>query len=259
MTQQHPNSLQNLALASVLLIAALLGCNPGPPQPVQPTQPSQNFNFAVSVRDRDKQNRPIGQATVLVEVGNETVAQEVTDDNGQANFSVASVYLGKSARLFARAHEYHSADLVLVLRNDTRQTIQMVSTDAPKLEPDPVEPSPAPGVTPARTPKKEPPPNLEPFVAGESKTGMIADRQVIDYRFEANKNQPLIFKARVPDGDTHFAIEIYDSQGFPQKDLYVSYTSEMSLPFTPPETGTFILRLRGRKNFGRYLVSMQEL
>jgi hypothetical protein len=260
-----PKRVENL-FPLVLWLLVILACKPSGTSTTQqaptPPPPPSNFNFAVSVRDRNRNNRPVGQSIVLLEVGNETVAQEVTDDNGQANFSVSGYYLGKTARLFAKAYNYHSADVSLTLRNDIRQTIQLISADFPTLDPEPVEPSPPPGVKTSRSPKQqETRPELEIFAPGESKTGAIADRQVIDYRFEADKNVPLIFTGRISDGSTAFSVEIYNSQGFPQdKDMYVDIgTGEKSLPFTPPQTGPYILRIRGRYNFGRYLVSMREL
>ena len=79
---------------------------------------------------------------------------------------------------------------------------------------------------------------------------MIAEQQVIDFRFEANKNVPLLFKARVPNADMHLSVEIYDSQGFPKKNLVITYgDDEHAMPFTPPETGTYLLRFQRTEEF----------
>lgn len=85
----------------------------------------QKFNLSVLVMDRD--NNAIAQATVLLAVGNETVAQVVTDDNGQANFSVDGSYYGKSARIYAKSPHYHPADLEVSLPTESRIIIQLIS------------------------------------------------------------------------------------------------------------------------------------
>lgn len=252
-----------LALTGLLSILAISCPSPtsAPPPPPTPTPTPTNFTFAVSVRDRNRGNRPVGQAIVLLEVGNETVDQQVTEDTGQANFTVSSAYLGKSGRLFAKAHNYHSADITFALRNDTRQIIQLIPSDFPKLDPDPPEPSPPSGSKPRRSPTPVMTrPELGLFAPGEVKTGALADEQVVDYRFEADKNVPLIFTGRVEEDRLDFNMEIYDSKGFPLKDMFVRRSSEgKKLPFTPPQTGSYVFRIRGRANFGRYVVSLEEL
>ncbi|HEY6806166.1 MAG TPA: hypothetical protein VI306_21485 [Pyrinomonadaceae bacterium] len=253
---------QNLMLSLIILFLVVMGCrvSPDPAPPSSGSTPS-SFSFAVSVRDRYRENAPIGQATVLIEVGNETVAQAVTDDNGQANFTVSGNYLGKSARLWAKAHDYHAADLVLPLQDKMRQEIPLVSADAPKIDPDPIRPSPPPGVTPNPSPTpQESVPNLEVFGIGESKSGMIAEQQTIDFRFDADKNTPVIVSAQA-EGSCRFDVQIFDSQGFPLKRVIVTSGSSApdTLPFTPPKSGSYILRIKGMNNFGKYLVSMQRL
>jgi hypothetical protein len=84
----------------------------------------QKFNLPVIVRDRD--NNAIGQATVLLTVGQETVAQVVTDDNGQANFSVDRGYYDKRGRLFAKSPDYYPGDLEVALSTDSRIIIQLI-------------------------------------------------------------------------------------------------------------------------------------
>ena len=259
-----PKQTQHLWLALSLFVIATLACQPSnQPGPVQPTPvpPPPKFNFAVTVRDRDSNNL-IGQATVLLSVGNETVAQSVTDDNGQANFSVAGSYVGKTARLYAKSPYYHPADLEISLTDDSRKILQLISKKNPKIDPDPVEPPPPSNTrVPTPTPTKKPTPSFETLNVGENKSGMIADEQVIDYRFEANENAPLLFNARAG-GEQYvkFLVEIYDSQGFSlDKRTRVGVNDPRQLPFTPPKTGSYILRLRGTDNFGSYSVYMEEL
>lgn len=260
-----PQQTQSLLLILLLWLLGVLACTTQAPAPngSQPSPtPTPDFNFAVSVRDRNRNNQPIGAATVLLEVGNQTVAQEVTDDYGQANFKVPNVYLGKTARLYAKAYKYHSSDVVLVLRDDARQTIPLISENAPKLDPDPEEPAPPPGDPPRRARKPhEPRPDLEVFRVGETKTGPIADEQTVDYHFEAVRNVPLIFTASVAESRVAYKLEFYTAEGFfTGKELRVrSYDTEgRPFPFVPAETGSYILRIRGTESFGRYLVSMQE-
>lgn len=229
-----------------------MACDPNGNRPIQ------KFNFAVTVRDRDS-NNSVGQATVLLAVGNETLAQTVTDDDGQANFSIDGGYSGKSGRIYAKSPDYHPADLEISLTTESRKIIQLISKKKPKIDPDPIEPPPPVGSkpTPPTSPRK---PTLEIFRAGESKTGMIADKQMIDFQFNADENVPVLFTGRAS-GEQYirFEIEIYDSQGFLQKGINVGRVNLEKMPFTPPKPGSYVLRLRGTDNFGTYLVSMQEL
>ena len=96
------------------------------PVPVETATPSSQISFVVIVRDGN--NNSIGQATVVLAVGNETIAQSISDDNGQAKFSVDGRYSGKSARLYAKAKEYHPADLEVSLTGE-RQIIQLFSNE----------------------------------------------------------------------------------------------------------------------------------
>lgn len=258
MNHPLPKPIHNLLLSLTLLLLVVSACKFPDTNSAQPS----DFNFAVSVRDINRGNKPIGQAVVKLEVGNETVAQEVTDNSGQANFTVSSRYLNKTGRLYAEAHNYHPEDIVLVLRDNIRQAIPLVSADSPKLGPDPVEPRALADATPKRSPTpKETRPEIENFEPGESKTGDIAEGQTIDYRFEATKNAPLILKASVsqPVGPPMLVInlEIYDAHGFFIKDWRV-YGSGGETRFTPQDTGSYILRIRGQHSFGKYLVFMQE-
>ena len=244
--------IPNLSL--LLLLMAAPACNIDQ----NGNRPIQKFNFAVIVRDRDN-NNSVGQATVLLAAGNETLAREVTDDNGQANFTIDTSYYGKSARIYAKSPYYHPAELEISLTTESRKIIQLISKKNPKIDPDPVEPAPPGNSKPTSTspPRK---PALEIVRAGESKTGMIADKQVIDFQFDADENVPLLFSGRaIGEHYIEFQIEIYDSQGFPQKGTGVSRNNPVQMPFTPPKTGSYILRLRGTLEFGTYLVYMQEL
>jgi hypothetical protein len=258
---QHlpPKQTQSLILALSLLVLAALACttsnNGNSPSP---NSPPPKFNFAVTVRDRD--NNAIGQATVLLAVGPETVAQVLTDDNGQANFSVDGGYYGKRARIYAKSPDYHPADLEVALTTESRMILQLISKKNPKIDPDPPEPAPVSGSQPKTAPTRKPASPLEVFAPGESKTGSIADEQVIDYRFEASENVALVFTGQSSvEPYVEFNIEIYDSQGFPKKRIGVNGGRTVQMSFTPPNTGSFILRLRGTERFGTFLISMQEL
>lgn len=251
---------QSLMLALSLLIFAALACSNGNnPNVTNANSPPPKFNFAVLVRDRDS-NNSIGQATVLLAVGNETVAQILTDDNGQANFSVSGTYYGKNARLYAKAPDHYPGDLEISLTTESRMILPLISKRNPKIDPDPPEPAPINNSQPKTTPRPKPPPSLEVLNAEESKTGSIADEQVIDYRFEASENVALVFTGQSSvEPYVEFNIEIYDSQGFPKKRIGVSGGRTVQMSFTPPYSGSFILRLRGTERFGTYLLSMKEL
>jgi hypothetical protein len=56
-----------------------------------------------------------------------------------------------------------------------------------------------------------------------------------------------------------FGVEIYDAQAFPQKEMSLVRPEPKQMPFTPPKTGTYILRIRGLHRFGTYRVYMEQL
>lgn len=144
MDNRLPNTSNNkvawIGFSGVILAAIIAGLftvyinrpptsndNDKKPQSGQPTpdDSDKKFHFAVTVQDHDTKSL-VGQATVLLAVGNETVAQEVTDDNGQANFSINGSYQGKSGRFYAKKPGYNPADLEVALTTESRKIILLV-------------------------------------------------------------------------------------------------------------------------------------
>jgi hypothetical protein len=131
-----------ITTAGVIIVAIITSYWNSPPKPsgttivnnnnapVETKSPVQQLRFVVTVRDRDD-NKPIGQATILLAVGNETVARAIADDKGQASFSVDGSYYGKRARLYAASQYYQPADLEVSLPVEPGNIIQLVSKKKP--------------------------------------------------------------------------------------------------------------------------------
>jgi len=91
----------------------------------------------------------------------------------------------------------------------------------------------------------------------DSYSGNLADGQSIEYKFEGQKNTPLLIKAL--DGkDLRFHIRIYEGD----TKLYEasqSQSKEIRHVFTPQRDGVYTIQLAGYRGYGEYKVSMETI
>lgn len=259
--------LQEKQINSIFFIffgIILIGCATAPPQPPPSTPQVNKFNFAILVMDRDRRV-PVGQASIFLSVGNDTLVQGVSDDNGQANLSVATLYPGEAdARLYVKAPNYHPTDQIIKLSTPVRSVIQMVSKDRPITDPLPTPPR-----TPQGEPVAQPTParKRETTQYGDLNSGKLVNGQTVDFEFEANENTPLVINGSGNGEDYfEFQIEIYNSQGIllkSERKIQRTYNggyvqTAYRFGFTPPTSGRFTLRLRATQGLGTFNVSIDE-
>jgi hypothetical protein len=265
----HSNKI-NLILAVICVIFVAFGCACPPPNqnPNQTTNPSapQPFTCAVVIRDRDK-NTPVGQVSISLVVGNETVEVKPTDDNGQARFdNIDGKYLGKGAKIYAYSPKYHPKDDEMKLKNDETKILQIVSNDYP-ITTDIPTPPPAKisqGNTVPSTPVPTPNILVQTIRLNDTKNGEIAEGKKLDFRFEGTDNSSILFKiGTVPSNDYYSIVYgIFDADGFKLKEGFIEGNRDQhqrEMPFTPPKNGTYTLRLFGSQHYGGYILSMQPI
>jgi hypothetical protein len=85
-------------------------------------------------------------------------------------------------------------------------------------------------------------------------SGRIADGAIATYRFSGEKNSPCILTFQ-GNGVQYYAV-VTDQSG--KKYFEKGSTSIGSYPFTPPETGSYLLTLKGTSNYGDYTIGLDD-
>jgi len=157
-------------------------------------------------------------------------------------------------RFYAEQRNYYPNDITIKLGNENRTVILMTNRSVPKIDPDPPKPVPVDKQKNSSQPPVKP--NIENISIGGEKAGIINDKQTKDFQFNADKNNPVLFTARC-DTDVkqtyEYYVQIFDSQGKGLKEIFLECgNNTKELPFTPPDTGSYILRVKGNRFYGNY-------
>lgn len=96
-------------------------------------------------------------------------------------------------------------------------------------------------------------------VGGQPIQGILAFGAVAEYRVQLEGNSPVRLQLPATDDPLRYSIDIVDLKGKSvYRDAGKQYSAETSVatPFTPPNTGTYLIRLKGTDGEGKYALQL---
>jgi len=100
---------------------------------------------------------------------------------------------------------------------------------------------------------------IDILASGRSARGAIAENAMKEYVFVGSGNAPLLFTLEQPSKHFWAEVDILDSQEVTLVRGEGFYNLKNEISFTPPKNGAYIIKLRGTRGFGDYLIEMTPL
>ncbi|MGD9946901.1 MAG: hypothetical protein AB7U29_00320 [Desulfobulbus sp.] len=99
-------------------------------------------------------------------------------------------------------------------------------------------------------------------IDGEPQAGTIAKGAVAEYRVKLYANSPVRIIQQQTAEDSSYQLELIDSKGNPSFRMPSSARPDparLRMPWTPPKTDTYFLRVRGQEGIGPYRIGLQSI
>ncbi|MDO6694194.1 hypothetical protein Q4574_12950 [Aliiglaciecola sp. 3_MG-2023] len=93
---------------------------------------------------------------------------------------------------------------------------------------------------------------------GDTIQGQFAEGSIAEYQLEARENSPIVFESLAAAQRVFFTLAIIDKQGKTLRQWEISTRKNANLPFTPPKSGLYTVRLTATKGYGEFNIGLNQ-